>query len=277
MLFLLLIITLNINIHQHRDSSLNTTQTIFFLSDVHLGEHEKHRERIKEQRLFSFLDHVHREKGKLIICGDLFDFWFEYRHAIPKRHFQILHRLKLLTDSGIEVHYLAGNHDLWIAGFFEQQIGIQVHADEFSANIGNKKLYVRHGDGLMKSDVGYRLLKRVIRHPVNIFLFRLLHPDFGIPLALLSSHRSRVTSSVKEGYTDSDYRIFAEKKINEGFDFVVLGHTHVAALQNFANGWYINPGDWMFNFTYATIEMDVPALFSWDGSGGQPFQPLDLH
>ena len=255
------------------EARLNNTETLIFLSDVHLGEQLEDREEIKKERLFSFFEHIQQEKNKLIICGDLFDFWFEYRQTIPKRHFQVLHKLKLLTESGVQVHYLAGNHDFWISGFFECEIGIHIHPEKFTIKIGKKNLYATHGDGLMKSDVGYRILKRIMRHPINIFLFRLLHPDLGIPLALASSHQSRIASAEKEDYTDADYREFAEKKIAEGYDFVVLGHTHFAALQNFGTGWYINPGDWMYNFTYAKIENDIPGLFTWDGSKGLPFQP----
>jgi UDP-2,3-diacylglucosamine hydrolase len=185
----------------------------------------------------------------------------------------VLKKLALLTDSGIKVHYLAGNHDFWLKGFLENEIGVQVHQDDFISRIGTKKLYSLHGDGLMKSDVGYRLLKRVMRHPLNIFLFRLLHPDFGIPFALFWSHRSRNATSLKARYNDREYREFAERKISEGFDFVILGHTHHAALQKFGNGWYINPGDWMVNFSYAKIKKGVPHLLSWDGSKAQPFKP----
>lgn len=247
------------------NSKPDTSQTYFFISDAHLGEHLRDREIIKEQRLFSFFDHVKKQNGKLVICGDLFDFWFEYRQTIPKRHFKVLHKLASLTSANIEVHYLAGNHDFYLTGFFEKELGIHIHPLDYAANVEGKKLYVTHGDGLMKSDVGYRFVKKIMRHPVNIFLFKLLHPDVGIPLALLTSHRSRVAASEKKKYSDLDYRSFAEKKISQGFDFVVLGHTHVPALQKFAKGWYINPGDWMFKFTYATITNSIPRLLTWDG------------
>jgi len=257
---------------KQRNPDLNETQTFFFLSDAHLGENAQDREIIKRQRLFSFFEHVKQSQGTLVICGDLFDFWFEYQHVIPKHHFQVLHQLKLLTDSGIKVHYLAGNHDLWIHGFLENELNIQVHPNEFISRIENKKLYVTHGDGLRKSDFGYRLLKRIMLHPVNIFLFRLFHPDFGIPFALLMSHQSRIAGP--KTHNDMDYRKFAKSKIAEGFNFVVLGHTHLAMLQKIDKGWYINPGDWMFNFTFAKIEMGIPKLYTWDGSRSQP---LDIN
>jgi UDP-2,3-diacylglucosamine hydrolase len=247
---------------------------IFFLSDVHLGAHSPEHERKLEHRLLSFLKMVEDEPDAvLIIAGDLFDFWFEYRHVVPRKHFRILGSLALLAQER-EVHYMAGNHDFWLNSFMTEDIGITVHPDDLVLQSGGKKIYIRHGDGLLKNDHGYRFLKKVLRNKVNIFLYQLLHPDFGIPFALFFSNWSRSTGEKKSHtYMDIDYREYAFQQIENGYDMVVLGHTHWPALAPHKHGYYINAGFWGKDFTYAVVEDGAPELYRWNGQEGIAFEP----
>lgn len=246
---------------------------IFFLSDVHLGAHTHELEKLKEQRLISFFKMVEQEGGDLVIVGDLFDFWFEYRHVVPRRHFRVLGQLALLSAER-PVHYVAGNHDFWLDSFMQAEIGLVIHQDDMIMTSGGRKIYVCHGDGLLKNDHGYRFLKKVLRSRINIFLYRLLHPDFGVPFALFFSTWSRMTGEKKSHtYKDIDYRAFAYDKIDAGFDIVVLGHTHWAALDPHGAGCYLNPGFWGLDFTYAVVDNGKPELLVWDGQKSAPFAP----
>ena len=246
---------------------------LYFLSDVHLGAHSVTLEKLKQDRLLSFFRYIENEDAELIIGGDLFDFWFEYNHVVPRMHFRVLAQLATLA-SKITVRYIAGNHDFWLDSFISDEVGLIVHPDEYIMNLDGKKYYISHGDGLLKQDHGYRMLKWILRHRVNIILYRLLHPDFGIPFALLCSHLSRNSSSRKKRpYSDNDYREFAFSKIDQGFDFVVLGHTHWAALQSYNQGFYLNPGFFGRNFTYIVVTDGRAQLFMWDGERGNPYEP----
>jgi UDP-2,3-diacylglucosamine hydrolase len=246
---------------------------VYFFSDAHLGAHSKDLEKRKEQRLVSFLQMVDKEDAELVIVGDLFDFWFEYQHVIPRRHFRVLGLLSLLSTHR-KVHYAAGNHDFWFDSFISQEIGLIVHENDLVLENGGRRIYITHGDGLLENDHGYRFLKKVLRNKVNIFLYRILHPDFGIPLALFFSHLSRNANQRKNNfYRDDDYRDYAYKKIDSGYDIVVLGHTHWAALDPYKNGHYINPGFWGKDFTYAVVEDGEPGLFVWNGERGIPHSP----
>lgn len=238
---------------------------VFCISDAHLGAQSADLEKKKKEMLISFLDYVMDQGGELIINGDLFDFWFEYRYAVPRLHFQVLARLSNLASAGKEIHYIAGNHDFWLDSFLQDQVGLILHRDDFEFELDGKKYYVRHGDGLLKNDYLYRGLKRVLRSPVNIFLYRLIHPDFGIPLALHFSHQSRTAAKKQTSYSDSDYREFAFNKIAQGYDFVFLGHTHWAAMEKYHDGWYLNSGHWMGQFTFVFVNDGIPQVLRWDG------------
>ncbi len=241
---------------------------LFCISDAHLGAQNPESEQIKKEMLTSFLDHVMHEDGELIINGDLFDFWFEYRYAVPRLHFQVLARLSNLVSTRKKIHYIAGNHDFWLDSFLQDQVGLTLHRDDFKLDFDGKKYYICHGDGLLKKDYFYRGLKKILRNPVNIFLYRLIHPDFGIPLALHFSHQSRTASKKQTSYSDTDYREFAFSKIEQGYDFVLLGHTHWPAKEKYLNGWYLNSGHWMAPFTFILIDDTTPKVLQWDGKKG---------
>ncbi len=246
---------------------------IYFLSDVHLGAHSPELEKLKEERLISFFHKIIHEDAELVIVGDLFDFWFEYAHVVPRMHFRVVGKLADLASTKT-VRYVAGNHDFWLDSFMSNEVGLILHPDEYVTENDGKRFFISHGDGLLKNDYGYRLLKRILRSRFNIFLYRLLHPDIGVPFALFCSHLSRSSAGKKtKAYSDRDYREFAFAKIDRGFDFVILGHTHWAALQPHKQGFYLNPGFWGKNFTYIVVEKGKPQLFSWNGSEGRVFSP----
>ena len=227
---------------------------VFFFSDAHLGSGTTIEEKEKEKRLISFWQELEKEASHLYIVGDLFDFWFEYRHLIPKNFQKILNRLGRLKDSGVKIDYLCGNHDFWLGDFLPQQIGIPVHKDYSEAEHQGKKIFVSHGDGLAQSDWGYRILKKILRSRVNIWLYRQLPPDFSIPLARLVSGTSRDYTSGREAKFLEEYRQFAEEKIKSGFDIVILGHTHQPQIERIGNGTYVNLGDWFKHFSYGVLD-----------------------
>ena len=236
-------------------------KTIYFISDAHLGAEEKEKEKIKEQKLVSFLDKIKEDGEFLYILGDMFEFWFEYKNLIPKDHFTVLGKLRSLVDSGIKVSYVVGNHDFWLGDLLGKQIGVEIFKDPIEVNHQGKRIFLAHGDGLAKKDFGYRILKRILRNRVNIFLYRQLPPDISYPLAKFVAGKSRAQADRKEASYLEDYRNFAQEKIKQGFDAVILAHTHIPTLENLrANstdlaegGVYLNIGDWFKHFTYGKL------------------------
>ena len=241
---------------------------IYFISDAHLGAHPKEIEKIKVANLISFLNSFQNEADYLYIVGDLYDFWFEYSKAIPKVNLKVLAKLNQLIESGTEVRYLTGNHDLWQNGYLQNEIGVKIYHEPLEANHNSLKLYIAHGDGLIKRNWSLRLQKRIFKNPLNIFLYRLLHPDIGIPLAMKVSAKSKER---EERRFEQEYRGFAIAKLNVGFQAVILGHTHVPLFEKINSGFYINLGDWMRKFTYLEMTGKKLQLKSWGKKNEKEF------
>jgi UDP-2,3-diacylglucosamine hydrolase len=235
----------------------------YFFSDVHLGVGSKEDDRRKENSLIQFLEEVRRDGEHVFIVGGLFDFWFEYRSVVPKGYFRLFSKLAELADAGITLTYLAGNHDFWLRDYFSAELGMNIERDPIERTIHGKRFYLHHGDGLLKNDTGYRILKRILRNKANIALFSLVHPDLAAAIARWSSHQSRQYTS-KRQFEGDDMTLFAGKKIGEGYDFVVMGHNHVPCRRNIGNGVYVNLGDWIGERTYAVFDGVSLELKKWE-------------
>lgn len=239
------------------NQKINTSKPTYFISDIHLGAKNISR---NTQILYEFLSAIQHEKCTLYIVGDLFDFWFEYKYVIPRKHFHTLCRFEEFIQQGNEIHLVTGNHDFWVDTFFQNDLGIHLHTRPVETEINQKHIYIGHGDGLAKNDIGYRLLKHVFQFSLNIKLFRLIHPDLGFGLAHFCSNLSRENASLKD---DSDYFNFAEIKFKEGFDFVILGHTHIPRFHQKNHNIYVNTGDWINHFSYGLLKDNKLTLEYW--------------
>lgn len=228
---------------------------LYFISDAHLGAPYGASEEVKLSKLFAFGGGIAQPGNYLFIIGDLLDFWFEWRRSIPKRHFRVLREIANWVDRGLSVHYLPGNHDFKLGGFLEKEIGMQTYEHTLDFSALGKRFHLFHGDGLYKTDVWYRLMKKALRFPLNQKLFLLVHPDLGQKLADVFSAGSRGSQDRKLNKDlETDYFRYAEQKIAAGFDFVIMGHTHKPILKKLGKGVYLNTGDWHRRFTYGVFK-----------------------
>lgn len=229
------------------------SKAVYFLSDAHLGAEEEEKEKLKEEKLIFFLDRVNEEGELLYLVGDMFEFWFEYKDVIPKEHFRVLAKFKQLVDRGIKIKYVVGNHDFWLADFLPKIIGIPIFKHSIDTVHQGKRIFISHGDGLAKGDFGYRILKKVLRNRLNISLYRQIPPDLSYRLAKFVARRSRGWVQKRDTSYLKEYESFAEDKIKQGFDAVILAHTHVPVLRDLGKGVYLNLGDWFQHFTYGKL------------------------
>jgi UDP-2,3-diacylglucosamine hydrolase len=245
---------------------------IYFISDAHLSFDETELEKEKRQKLLAFLEYLAADgkASELYILGDLFDFWFEWYHVVPKYWFPVLYQFKRLIDSGITVNFVTGNHDFYIGNYLEKEIGIRCFNECHEFERDSKHFFVAHGDGYAKEDRGYRLLKKVIRNRMSIFLYRtFISPDLGMKIARWASSSSRRWAKIEKHAWAEQYYSFARKKFNEGFDYVVLGHIHFPMIRanESSEKIYVNCGDWISQFTYAHYDGSRLMLKQWSNGG----------
>jgi len=226
----------------------------YFISDAHLGVAEEEVESLKESLLLSFLDLVQGEGANLYILGDLFDFYFEPFGVVPREYQRVVARLGELTRSGAEVHYVVGNHDYWLGDFWKKEVGVSVYRQPVEVLIEDRRLFLAHGDGLGELDIGYEVLKHILRNRVNIRLYTLLGPDLGFGLGRLMSRVSRRRSDREQNPKVGHLWSFAKRKFAEGFDGVLCGHIHTPTLLREGEKTFLLLGDWMDNFSYGRLE-----------------------
>ncbi len=241
-------------------ANLSAMRTAYFISDVHLGAQDPEREREKADLLQSFLDRVETGGGMLYIVGDLFDYWFEYRWALPKVNLRLLCKLHRLVEAGGEVVYLSGNHDLWLSRHVPDQLGLRLEHGPLTVTHEGLRLLLIHGDGLIRQDRRMRWLNRVFRNRVNIALYRWLHPDVGLPLMRWVAAKSRQRG---DNPYASQYRAFARARLEEGYDAVILGHTHLPVFEEVEGKYYINLGDWLQHRTFLEVRGTRFVLKTW--------------
>ena len=236
---------------------------VYFISDAHLGAESQERETVREERLHHFLASLPGRASALYIVGDLFDFWFEYRTAIPRRHFKTLAALRNALESGVEITYLNGNHDFWLGSFLTRELGVRTHENAVTPTLQGRRIWLHHGDGLVGGDLGYRALRRLVRHPASIALYGMLHPDLGLPLAHWFSRISRHSRAERSLDRDRLWREIAEPRFTEGFDTVMVGHFHHSYERRESGHSFFVLGDWIDQFTYVALEDGTFRLGTW--------------
>jgi UDP-2,3-diacylglucosamine hydrolase len=235
------------------------TAPCFVFSDVHLGVTPPSVERA----LLGFLDHARDRAGSVVINGDLFDFWFEWRTVMPRAGFRVLAALARIVDAGKPVLWVAGNHDCWGDDLLRNDVGVTYHVGAWTGSIAGWRTRVDHGDGLRDvEDRRYRALRRVLRNPWSIRAFRWIHPDLGSRIALGSSHASR-TYRARDG--GEGLRVVAHRQLEaqRDIDLLIYGHSHVPILERGPAGVYANAGTWMDDTTYLSIREDAVRLHRW--------------
>jgi UDP-2,3-diacylglucosamine hydrolase len=241
---------------------------IYFVSDAHFGIDAKYSSDFRENLMIKWLDEIKQDAAELILGGDMFDFWFEYKHLVPRGFASLFAKLRELSDNGIKITYYAGNHDMWTFGYIEQVTGAELIRGTQVREIGGKTFYIGHGDGLGPYDKRYNFLKKIFSSKFFQFLFRLIHPSitFRIAFAWSSSsrkkHRYRDKISFEEEWLVKYSRTVLE---SQPVDYFVFGHRHIPFQHPLSDKTlFTNLGDWLFNFSYAVFDGEKMELKKYE-------------
>ncbi len=235
----------------------------YVFSDAHIGAAPAETER----ELLSFLRGLPADARSVVINGDLFDFWFEWRHVVPRAGIRVIGEIARLVDAGIPVLWIAGNHDCWGGDVLRKDIGVSYHVGEWRGTMAGWETLVEHGDGLREvEDRPYRRLRTVLRHPLCIRLYRWLHPDWGTWLALRSSHTSR-NMRPRDGGEGLRKVAHARLQAPGAPQLLIFGHSHVRTLERVAGRVFANPGAWLDAPTFLRVTPGRVELCRWIADG----------
>ncbi|NJL14267.1 MAG: UDP-2,3-diacylglucosamine diphosphatase [Microscillaceae bacterium] len=244
-----------------KNLTLAPDKKVFFASDFHLGAPDYAQSRLRERKVVHWLESIQSQAGAIFLLGDIFDFWFEYRHAVPKGYVRLLGKLAQITDQGIPVFVFVGNHDMWMFDYLTREMDIPVFYQPQAWCINGKKFWIGHGDGLGPGDYTYKFLKRLFRNRLFQWLFARLHPNFGIGLANFFSRRSRSRNlrhhkdEVFLGNKEWLWQYCQQMEKTQAFDYYVFGHRHLPLdLPVGPQSRYINLGEWLKANTYAVFD-----------------------
>jgi UDP-2,3-diacylglucosamine hydrolase len=233
---------------------------VYFASDNHLGAPTSKDSLPREQKFVAWLDAIKKDAAAIYLMGDLFDFWFEYEKVVPKGFTRTLGKLAELSDTGIKITYFVGNHDLWMNGYFEEELNIPVFHKPQEVTINKTSFYIGHGDGLGPGDKGFKRMKKVFVNPLSKRLFRWLHPDLGVRLGQYMSVSNKMISGEEDAKflgEDKEWLVqYCKRKLeSKHYDYFIFGHRHLPLdIKLNDTSTYVNLGDWISYFTYAVFD-----------------------
>lgn len=250
--------------------NLDPGKKVYFASDQHFGIPNATESRKREDRFIRWMDEIKADAQIIFLMGDLFDFWHEWKYVVPKGYIRVLGKIAELKDSGIEIYFFVGNHDLWMKNYFQEELGIPVFFEKQYFEINNRQFLLAHGDGLGPGDKGYKRMKKVFTNPLAQWAFRWLHPDIAMRIANYMSQKNKMISGDEDKQflgEDKEFLILysKEKLKTEKINYFVYGHRHLPMVLDLSpDSKYVNLGDWISYFTYGVFDGNSFALKTYE-------------
>lgn len=209
--------------------------------------------------------------GTLVLMGDVYDQFIEYRHLIPKSAPRLVGRLAEWADRGAEIVYVVGNRDPWHLDFFARDVGVHVVDSVWTTRRDGRSLYIAHGDGRIPSERLSLRFQPLLRAPLMARLYRMGLPgDAGYAFARWTARRFGTDGAPDASVAEALAEAARQRLARTDADLVAFGHSHTAALNDVPGGTYLNPGYWFGERTFARIDADGPALFRWHHGAAVP-------
>lgn len=243
---------------------MTSADRVVVVGDAHLGPSN----RADEPAFHELLEAVPDLGTRLILMGDLFEFWFGYRRAIPRDTFRTMARIERVVSRGVAAEMFGGNHDRWGDSFWAEDLGIPFHDRGADLELAGRAAWVHHGDGLAEAGIGGKIMHGVTRSPITTAVFRALHPDFGIRLvdrlATVLSETNKTAEAMDASAAMQERYARQVLDRRPELSLVLLAHTHRQRLVEHAPGrFYLNAGQWMAERHYAVISRDAIWTGAW--------------
>jgi UDP-2,3-diacylglucosamine hydrolase len=228
---------------------------IYFASDFHLGVPDYQSSFEREKKIVRWLNSISSQATEIYLMGDLFDFWFEHTYTAPKGFVRLLGKLAELSDRGIKIHIFTGNHDMWMFGYLEKEIGAQIYHAPIVKEYNQQKFYLAHGDGLGPGEYGYKFIKKIFTNRFFQWCYARIHPNTAFGIANYFSRRSRQSNyndDAKYLGDEKEWLVQYCKELQQthNYQYMIFGHRHLPLDKTIGQGRYINLGDWISYNTY---------------------------
>jgi len=217
---------------------------IVFFSDVHLDKNDDGRTVF----LIRFINDVCKDADVVVILGDLFEFYHGYDEYIYPWYREVIDALKNIVNKDKRVYLIEGNHEFHMGSFFESYTGITC-TEDLTINIDDKKFFITHGYNI-KNNLLVKFLKTSFVYAImDIFGPRLTWKIAAFSGIFLSRKKKAYNKNIM-----NIFRQFAQRKLEEGCDGVILAHSHIPDKMEYISGdikkYYLNTGDIIKSLTY---------------------------
>ena len=242
---------------------------VYFLSDLHLGAPYMQGSREAEKRVVRFLDTIKEDAEAIYLLGDILDYWYEYRYVVPRGFVRFFGKLAELSDSGIKIVWLIGNHDIWIFDYIPSELGVEVADGYLIREIKGKNFFLSHGDGVGKLPLSFKMMRSMFRSKLCQFLFSGIHPRWTVPFAYGWSYRSRQTGDAKkisESELITNLKDFTLEFYSQHpyINYFLYGHIHILAKEKISETCdMIVLGEWLKTFSYARFDGEILEILKW--------------
>lgn len=234
--------------------NLPADKRIYVASDFHLGHPNVKESQLREEKIGRWLDSIKHNAQAIILAGDLFDFWFEYKQVVPKGFLRFYAKLIELKGLGIDLIFFTGNHDIWMFDYFERELGATIHREPKSFLVGKHNIQIGHGDGLGPGDLKFKFFKSIFTNKLAQWGFKWIHPDLGIKLATAWSGHSKGHDDPFLGEKEPIFIHCMNVEESNHHDYYIFGHRHIILdMPVGKNARYYNTGEWIENSQFIEI------------------------
>jgi UDP-2,3-diacylglucosamine pyrophosphatase LpxH len=225
-----------------------------FISDVHLGTRG-----CKAELLADFL--ARNSCETLFLVGDIVDGWrLRRRWYWPEAHNRVVEALLHKIDTGTRVIYVPGNHDEVLRAYCGRVIaGVELMEESVHETADGRRLLVMHGDRF-DSVIAYATWLAHLgdgAYTLALHLSDVCHVirrRLGLGYWSLSSYLKQTVKNAVEYISRFETAVAREVRAR-GFDGVVCGHIHHAAIRTVDGILYVNDGDWVESCTALVEDM----------------------
>lgn len=262
----------------------------YFFSDLHLGASYAGESIDRERKAVRFLEEISSDAAEIYLLGDIIDYWFEYRYVVPRGYVRFFGKLAELSDRGIKITWLIGNHDIWIFDYIPNELGVEVVDGILDRNVlGSARMVMAHGDHVWGRSLGFGLIRAIFRNRICQRLYSAVHPRWTVPLAYKWSNSSRKAGYLADISLDASTqaRLDEERGVNENVrlledfcncydaslppgevkpEYYLFGHLHKVVERRLkCNAEMIVIGDWLTHFSYAVYDGECLKMACYSG------------